>query len=127
MGGNWLTTNPKAEQEAMRKRNRESKGLLFDTCKHLRRVRNEYFSSYKLPGIVIDSFVYHNIKDWYWLPSGRKGRKGGNSRLGMYEKMLYDRCPSYWLNLTAPGSGESVETSKYLDILKKVLKYIAKD
>ena len=29
MGGNWRSTNPKAEQDAMRERNRESNGLLF--------------------------------------------------------------------------------------------------
>ena len=33
MGGNWLTTNPKIEQQAMRERNAASNGLLFDTGK----------------------------------------------------------------------------------------------
>lgn len=33
-GGNWRSTNPLAEQEAMKVRNQESNGLLFDTCRH---------------------------------------------------------------------------------------------
>lgn len=56
-GGNWESTNPKAEQEAMAERNRNSNGLLYDTCKHIRFIRDNYFSSYHLSGIVIDSFV----------------------------------------------------------------------
>lgn len=36
MGGNWKSTNPKAEQEAMKVKNQSTKGLLFDTCKHIR-------------------------------------------------------------------------------------------
>lgn len=124
MGGNWMTTNPKAEQEAMRERNNESNGLLNDTCKHMRKIRSTYFNSHKLPGIVIDSFVYHYIKDWHWL---REGEQSSNNPRGTYEKMLLNACPFYSLELTAPGSGESVETSKYLDTLNKVLNYMAKD
>lgn len=60
MGGNWRSTNPKAEQDAMKNKNISSNGLLFDTCKHLRYVRDNYFRSYHLSGIVIDSFVYYN-------------------------------------------------------------------
>ena len=52
MGGNWCSTNPKAEQEAMKLKNNSSNGLLVDTCRHLRYVRDNYFSSYHLPGIV---------------------------------------------------------------------------
>ena len=70
MGGNWRSTNPKAEQEAMKERNRLSKGLLFDTCKHIREIRDSYFNSYHLSGIVIDSYVFHHIDefDYFFLP-----------------------------------------------------------
>lgn len=44
-GGRWLSTNPKAEQEAMKAKNTTSSGLLFDTCKHLRYVRDNYFTA----------------------------------------------------------------------------------
>ena len=47
-GGCWLSTNPKAEQEALRSKNNMSFGLLFDTCKHIRFIRDNYFSSYHL-------------------------------------------------------------------------------
>ena len=32
MGGNWMSTNPKAEQEAIKEKNRQSNGLLVSTC-----------------------------------------------------------------------------------------------
>ena len=54
MGGNWKSTDPKAEQSAMKEKNRTSNKLLFDTCKHIRYIRDNYFSSYHLSGIVID-------------------------------------------------------------------------
>lgn len=45
MGGNWLTTEPKAKQDAIANKNGywESNGLLTDTCKHIRYVRSEFF------------------------------------------------------------------------------------
>ena len=124
MGGNWLTTNPKIEQQAMRKRNAASNGLLFDTCKHMREIRDNHFSSYHLPGIVIDSFVYHYIADWHWL---REGGQSSNQPAGTYEKRLYNSCPVWSFNLTAPGRGMPVETSGYIDILRKVLKYMSEE
>lgn len=52
MGGHWLSTHPKDEQTAMRERSKGSNGLLFDTCKHIRNLHAERYSSYKLFGIV---------------------------------------------------------------------------
>lgn len=71
MGGNWRSTNPKAEQDAMRQKNNDSSGLLSDTCKHFRRVKADRYSSYHLSGIVIDSFVYAAMGDWYWQTPGK--------------------------------------------------------
>ena len=48
MGGNWCSTDPKAEQQAIMARNESSNGLLNDTCKHIRYVRDNYFSSYRI-------------------------------------------------------------------------------
>lgn len=123
MGGNWLSTNPKAEQDAMAKKNMESNGLLFDTCKHMRHIRDTHFSSYHLPGIVIDSFVYHSIANWHWLRSGEESTQP----LGTYEKRLFNQCPSYSFYLTAPGSGMQVKTSDCIEVLNKVLNYMSKD
>lgn len=126
MGGNWKSTNPKAEQDAIKKKNNSSNGLLFDTCKHIRRVRDNYFKSYHLSGIVIDSFVYEAIGNWRWLSEGETSTKG----ICDYEHVLLEylnRRGVLWpiLSLNAPGSGQKVDTSSSIDCLKKVLNYIA--
>lgn len=125
MGGNWRSTNPKAEQDAMRQKNNICNGLLYDTCKHLRRVRDDHYSSYHLSGIVIDSFVYTAIGDWHWLRDGETSTSSSVS----YEDVLlnYFKQQTAWstLYLTAPGSGDSVNTSSSLSCLEKVLEYIA--
>ena len=123
MGGRWLSTNPKAEQEAMKQKNRESNGLLYDTCRHMRQIRDTHFSSYHLPGIVIDSFAFHYIGNWHWLNPGEESTQPS----GTYEKNLYNTCPSYTFTLTAPGSGMNVDTSKCVDVLNKVLRYMSKE
>lgn len=124
MGGNWMTTNPLAEQDAMKKKNSNSNGLLFDTCKHIRYVRDNYFSSYHLSGIVIDSFAYDAIQGWRWLNPNETG--SGNSK--SYEQHLYEYfCNhySYSTYIYAPGSGQNVELAKSRDCLEKVLKYMS--
>ena len=124
MGGNWRSTIPKTEQNAMKEKNTSSNGLLYDTCKHIRHVRDTCFSSYHLSGIVIDSFVYKAIGIWRWT-----GQGDPSAASGTYEKYLYDYLnqSSVWgrLDLSAPGSGQVVSTENSLDCLKKVLKYIS--
>ena len=123
MGGRWLSTNPKAEQEAMKQKNRESNGLLYDTCRHMRQIRDAHFSSYHLPGIVIDSFAFYYIGSWRWLNPGEERTQPS----GTYEKNLYNTCPSFAFMLTAPGSGMYVDTSKCVDVLNKVLRYMSEE
>ena len=123
MGGNWLSTNPKAEQEAMEQKNRESNGLLYDTCRHMRQIRDTHFKSYHLPGIVIDSFAYHNIGNWHWTREGEVSTQPSVA----YEKRLYNQCPGYSFYLTAPGSGMPVDTSDCIDVLNKVLNHMSKE
>ena len=118
MGGNWLSTNPKAEQDAMKGKNGvdESNGLLFDTCKHIRYVKSQHFSSYHLSGILIDSFVFRVIGDWHWL---RPGEESG-SNIQTFEQFLLDRynsCSSY---IFAPGSRMRVGIDDW-EVLGKVL------
>lgn len=121
MGGNWLTTEPKVEQNAMATKNgyRESNGLLVDTCKHIRHVRSEFFSSYHLSGILIDSFVYYAIGGWHWLRDGEKRSNGSGLT---YEQSLLDYYNSHysWL-VFAPGSGMKVDGDDW-DVLGKVLR-----
>ena len=120
-GGNWKSTNPKAEQEAMKDKNKSSNGLLKDTCKHIRTVRDTQFSSYHLPGILIDSFVFNAMGNWRWTPPNEEG---SSSAAGTYEQVLLDYYNSHkWSTLIAPGSNQFIDTGSY-DILEKVLKYM---
>lgn len=126
MGGNWRSTNPRAEQEAMKQKNNSSNGLLYDTCKHIRRIRDYYFSSYNLSGIVVDSFVYAAMGNWRWTPEG----ESSSAVHGDYERVLLgylNQNALYWplIPLKAPGSNQTVETSNSIECLKKVMKYIA--
>ena len=124
MGGNWRSTNPKAEQDAMAKKNRETNGLLYDTCKHMREIRDNHFSSYHLSGIVIDSYVYHHMADWHWL---REGETSSNQPVGTYEKKLSSECPIITFSLYAPGSWDVIDTSNSVNGLFKVLNYMSKE
>lgn len=124
MGGNWLSTDPKAEQDAMAKRNGywETNGLLFDTCKHIRFVRSENFSSYHLSGILVDSFVYSAIGSWHWT---REDEQVGNGSGVTFERSLLDYYKSHysWM-VYAPGSASRVDGDDW-DVLGKVLKKMA--
>ncbi len=124
MGGNWLSTNPKREQDAMAFKNsyENSNGLLFDTCKHIRALKSDYYSSYHLSGILIDAFVFSAIRDWHWL---RCGEEGGSSP-GLYEQSLLDYYSNSFSSfIYAPGSGMKVDASNDWEILGKVLKKMA--
>ena len=123
MGGNWRSTNPKTEIEAIAQKNNNSNGLLKDTCKHLRRVHDDNYSSYTLSGIVIDSFVYKAMGEWRWLNEGETS----TSATGDYEKALLNNflVNKSFFCLSAPGSGDTVETSGSIFCLEKVLRFIA--
>lgn len=123
MGGNWRSTNPKAEQEAMRVKNNISIGLLFDTCKHIRYIRDSQFKSYHLSGIVIDSFVYAAIGNWHWTDSSGEP----SSNWGNYETVLFNYYNAIEANskiLQAPGSAMRVDISDSTYCLGKVLNYM---
>ena len=125
MGGNWKSTNPKAEQDAMANKNKSSNGLLYDTCKHIRRIRDNHFSSYHLSGIVIDSFVYNAIGGWRWSEPGSTS----SATIGSYEQVLIDYFNShlFWgLPINAPGSNDLVSVDTSIECLKKVLNYMTK-
>lgn len=123
MGGNWLTTNPLSEQRAMKQKNDESNGLLYDTCQHMRQIRDTHFNSYHLSGIVIDSYVYHHIGDWHWTHPNEESTQPW----GTYEKKLSAECPIYSMSLSAPGSGMPVDLSSSIVCLRKVLDFMSKE
>ena len=124
MGGHWKSTNPKAEQFAMEDKNKTSNGLLYDTCKHFRFIRDNYFKSYHLSGIVIDSFIYWSIGDWHWLAPN----EFSTCSPGAYESFLSNNLISL-INrntrvLPAPGSKMPVDINSDLDCLLKVMNKI---
>ena len=122
MGGNWLTTDPKAEQEAIVNKNRESNGLLLDTCKHIRYIRDNYYSCYKLSGILIDAFVYSAIGIWQF--SNNEPNTGGYLSYEEYLLQKYNEMSLYGCiapSLYAPGSNLSIDSTKGYEILDKVL------
>ena len=127
MGGNWKSTNPKAEQEAMAEKNKSTNGLLYDTCKHIRYIRDNYFSSYHLSGIVIDSFVYNAMGAWSWADPANPS---SFSQRGEYENVLYNYVKRYEFSrnfsLLAPGSNQEVDVKNSFDCLLKVLAYMVK-
>ena len=125
MGGNWRSTNPKAEQDAMQQKNRNSNGLLYDTCKHIRRIRDDNFSSYTLSGIVIDCFVYQAIADWHWL---HEGESSSGNAVTFEDVLLNDFRQRFVYSFTvqAPGSYGTVEAGTSITCLEKVLEYMAK-
>jgi len=130
-GGRWLVTNPKAEQTAMRKKNVNSNGLLFDTCKHFRRVK-QYLCVDTLPGDVIDSFVYGAIGSWKWQHS----RDVADATHGEYALVLLNHFNSsfrksllakMWsgISLSAPGSERQVDINDdVINCLERVVRYI---
>ena len=123
MGGNWKTTDPKSEQKAMTEKNSSSNGLLCATCKHIRTIRDESYSSYHLSGILIDSFVYVAMGGWRFTD----GDGGTSSSTKSYEQVLLDYYNQVSLNgmfppsLSAPGSGMQVDASNGWDVLGKIL------
>lgn len=120
-GGNWKSANPKDEQIAMNAKNQKSNGLLKDTCKHIRYIRDTNFSSYHLSGILIDSFAYLAIENWYWAFTDEKVQFGGSRKYVQHLLDFYQDNKEYLL--TAPGSKQSVKTDDY-PILEKILRYM---
>lgn len=125
-GGRWLTTNPIAEQRAMRAKNDLSRGLLFDTCKHVRYVHSQKCPSYHLSGILIDSFIYASIDNWHWTQG-----EESSSEPGTFERHILERYNKMTVNglvplsLQAPGSREQIDSRPDYETLGKVLRYIA--
>lgn len=126
MGGNWMSTNPKAEQDAIKEKNEQSNGPLYDACKHIRYIRDNNFQSYHLSGILIDSFMHNAIKGWHFLCDGEQSSEGREN----FEEAMLKYYNKISLNgyitpqIQAPGSNMKVDASKGWDVLGKVLRYM---
>ena len=127
MGGNWRTTDPKSEQKAMKEKNSSSNGLLCATCKHIRTIRDDSYSSYHLSGILIDSFVYVAMGGWHFTD----GDSNSSSQPRSYEQALLDyynhiSCNGIFApSLSAPGSRMPIDTTKGWGVLGKILNNMA--
>lgn len=123
MGGHWDVTNPLSEQEAISQKDETSNGLLRVTCRHIRKMRSECYSSYLLSGILIDSFVYSAIGNWCFP---KKTQQASSSSI-TYEQALFNYYRGITYNdcclklLDAPGSHMPVNTSDGWVVLGKIL------
>lgn len=127
-GGKWLSTNPKIEQKYFKEKNKESNGLFVATCKHIRFLRDNYYKSYSLPGILIDSFVYTAMGNWKFIELGEQGSDPGSYEINL--KNYFNENNAFWkyLPLTAPGSKDKINFSEEnLETLEKVLNLMIKD
>lgn len=127
MGGNWLSTNPKAEQDAIAEKNASTNGLLVETCKHIRYIRDTEYSSYHLSGILIDAFVYEAIGGWHFTKSDEQHVDSAvsyeQSLVNQYDKMSYGRLLDP--TLKAPGSNMAIDPKQGWSVLGKVLGFMA--
>lgn len=127
MGGNWLSTNPKAEQDAIAEKNSLTNGLLVETCKHIRYIRDTEYSSYHLSGILIDAFVYKAIGGWHFIREGEEHIDSKES----YEQALVKRYDQFSRGrliapaLEAPGSSMPIDPNHGWSVLGKILDFIA--
>lgn len=110
----------------MKDKNSTSNGLLLDTCKHMRFIRDTYFSSYHLSGIVIDSFAYIAIGNWRWTEdSSANAITSGEYEIKLYNYYINNCC--YISTITAPESYDSVSLTNSRECLEKVLYKIAQE
>lgn len=126
MGGRWLSTNPKAEQDAMDSKNKETNGSLKNPCKRIRYIRDAYYKSYHLSGIIIDSFVYDAIGRSQWPDGGIEITEWQYARMLLSRFNMVSACGQVPFRLNASGSRHEVDTKSSLDGLGKVLTCIAK-
>jgi hypothetical protein len=126
MGGNWLSTNPKAEQDTIAEKNALSNGLLVDTCKHIRYVRDTEYSSYHLSGILVDAFVYEAIGGWHFRKNDEQHIDSGVSYeqtlINRYNDLSYGRLLDP--TLRAPGSNMQIDPKHGWNVLGKVLDFM---
>ncbi|WP_158654143.1 SMODS domain-containing nucleotidyltransferase [Helicobacter ailurogastricus] len=121
-GGEWKITNPLDEQKEMHKKNRDSNNLLFDTCRYIRKIKND--EDLPISGYVIDSFVYSAIGKWKWGNGewGYKGNNSFNSKKDSFESHLLRRAKALGESLKMPGSGDIIRIKQ--DEAKNLVKIL---
>ena len=126
-GGSWKLTYPFLEQSAMQEKNSQCNGLLYDTCRYIRYIRDECFEDMKLSGIVIDSFVYSAIDPYLWPPIYSQVSSDPYRYIESYSYIKHLDNAYEHLNranrkvLYAPGSRDVIPINDSLDNLGKVI------
>jgi len=105
-GGEWRTTNPKPEIEAIRSRNIDCNSNLVPLCRMARRWKQK--SNVPMGGLLIDTLAYQFIKTWAYR----------DKSYFYYDYMCrdffdflanQDKSQEFW---RAPGSGQWVYAGK---------------
>jgi hypothetical protein len=100
--GNWKTTDPRAEIEAIRNRNNVCNGNLVRLCRMLRSWKNNW--DVPIGGLLIDTLAYQFIENWQYRDKSFL-YYDFMSRDCFKWMMEQDENQSYW---KAPGSGQYV-------------------
>lgn len=121
-GGSWKLTYPFLEQRDMRIKNSQCDGLLYDTCRYIRYIRDEYFKDMSLPGIFIDCFVFNTVPPSSWVyyhytPVGQ--REYLEYLLDSYYELIRNKCNK----LKLPGHSGTIPFTYESYRLREVLIY----
>ena len=106
-GGNWKTTNPKPEIEAIRTRNNKCNRNLIPLCRMMRSWKAEW--NVPINGLLIDTLAYQFIINW-------KYRNQSHSYYDWMCRDFFDYMArqntdqKYW---KAPGSGQRVYGGRF--------------
>lgn len=122
-GGSWKLTSPFRDQVAMMEVNKGSKGLLYDTCRYIRYIRDECFNDMKLSGIVIDSFVFQYTSPYEWADN-----KNHSNQISLcdYVQYLRNQCIKFKQDVNdnlvlAPGAMDLIPAEDSYECLFQVL------
>ncbi|WP_120946043.1 hypothetical protein [Helicobacter labacensis] len=91
------------EQEAMRERNVRSSNLLFDTCKFIRKIRDD--NNWCVSGSVIGGFVYDALGNWRWETDTSNTDANSHRKFG---RQLLSKARDLRRSIQMPGSGDSI-------------------
>lgn len=101
-GGNWKTTDPRREIQAMNDLNKETNKNLKRLCRMIRSWKN--YCNVNMSGILIDTLAYKFLKDWEYKDKSYVYYDWMSRDFFKYIKDIPE-SQSYWL---APGSNRYV-------------------
>jgi hypothetical protein len=112
-GGNWKTTDPKSEQEAMTAMNQATNCNLIRLCRMVRAWKKK--NNIPIDGILIDTLAYNFISQWEYNKESYLYYDWMSRDFFQYLSNI-DSNRSYWY---APGSNRCVYNSGYFQFKAK--------